>query len=820
MVNKESIPDFLKEKEKWIVWKQVTKNGEPTKIPFNPHTGKGASTTEPKHWTDFKTAYKYYNASDCDGLGFVFSNEDNIVGVDLDHCRDKKKGILEEPFDQIVKDFDSYTEVSPSGTGLHIIVKGEIPGDATRNGNYEIYENKRYFTFTGEKLEGLPSEVKERQKEIDDFYEEYIQTEEKDENVEATPEEFVDFSINDSSSSSLTNEEIIRKAKNSSNSSKFESLWNGSTAGYKSQSEADLALCSLLAFWTGGDASRIDRLFRNSGLYRSKWDEKRGNKTYGQMTIEKALHGTTDFYDAERHEDDIPSLEEIQELSTVKDTTITKADPFHEWEFENKLPEDHFISRYMDFANGRTDAYPEYHFGVALNLLSIAVERRMFISIQPTGFYPNLWINLLGMSTIARKSTALKLGDLVLEHAGLQKNKLPDDYSPESLIDAFATNGQRVLWNEEFNTFYSQLGKQYMQGSDSLFSKLYDNPNEYNRKLRNEEVEADDLYFNIMAACVPSQLIENVSETEVKGGFFPRMLLIWCERPKETMPLGVINNDGLEVELGRDLGKIHDFLRDNQFSKGSRDELQAVPTQEALDYYNDWVSDLESAIMKGSGSTGNDLASFAGRMEGYVVKIAALIEIGGKDFLDEIEDINEALSEKGEVLDDEDIGTLKISKKSFEYAVFYASKLFMPNQREFVKQVSASSSESNIQRVYNHAKKLMDNESAVVNHSKLLQNSNLLSNDFKDIISTLREMNRLEMVYECSECGSYIFKSEIQSSSCSECGVELEEVERSNPKKYRVLNPNQELDIPTTQIVDESLDLPEPVLSEESDLNE
>jgi len=93
----------------------------------------------------------------------------------------------------------------------------------------------------------------------------------------------------------------LEKARNASNGEKFQRLWNGQTRGYESHSEADLALCSLLAFWTGGDRSRIDRLFRQSGLMREKWDEVHyaDGSRYGEKTIERAIAGVSEYYDPE-----------------------------------------------------------------------------------------------------------------------------------------------------------------------------------------------------------------------------------------------------------------------------------------------------------------------------------------------------------------------------------------------------------------------------------------------------------------------------------------------------------------------------------------
>jgi len=103
----------------------------------------------------------------------------------------------------------------------------------------------------------------------------------------------------------LEDEDLLEKATSASNGEKFERLWNGNTAGYDSQSEADMALCCLLAFWTGGDRTQMDQLFRQSGLLREKWDEVHyaDGSTYGEKTIERAIATTSEFYDPDAGDD-------------------------------------------------------------------------------------------------------------------------------------------------------------------------------------------------------------------------------------------------------------------------------------------------------------------------------------------------------------------------------------------------------------------------------------------------------------------------------------------------------------------------------------
>ena len=160
----------------------------------------------------------------------------------------------------------SYTEISPSGRGVHIIVKGRLPGAACKREHIEIYDENRYFTVTGNLVDGSPRGIENRNEELQPLYRSVC------DQSEVPPEDA-----------------IIEKAVNARNGAKFKSLWDGDWSDYPSPSEADLALCQILAYWSGNDTGMIDRLFRRSGLYRAKWDESHygGGKTYGQATIEK-----------------------------------------------------------------------------------------------------------------------------------------------------------------------------------------------------------------------------------------------------------------------------------------------------------------------------------------------------------------------------------------------------------------------------------------------------------------------------------------------------------------------------------------------------
>ncbi|WP_198665653.1 phage NrS-1 polymerase family protein [Haloprofundus halophilus] len=314
-----ALPEALLARDQWVCWREENRSGKPTKIPVNPETKRYASTTDPDTWASFNVAYETATEKSGYGLGFVFTAEDPLVGIDLDDCRDPD---TEEGVDwatEIINTLDSYTEISPSGTGYHVIVHGKLPGDRNRSGDVELYEDARFFTVTGDYVDGTPSTVCERDEELRAVHEAYVAStsassvegDRSDTLTQDDDSEPVRRSESDDDSGGSTtppsssnpvidldDETLLQKAQIAGNGEKFSRLWRGDTSGYESQSEADFALCSLLAFWTGGDERRIDHLFRDSGLMRPKWDEQHfaDGSTYGEKTVERAVSGTSEFY--------------------------------------------------------------------------------------------------------------------------------------------------------------------------------------------------------------------------------------------------------------------------------------------------------------------------------------------------------------------------------------------------------------------------------------------------------------------------------------------------------------------------------------------
>ena len=265
------------------------------KVPKSPLYNGNANPTDPDTWGTYDQAVSACKQYGYSGIGFVFTAESEYCGIDIDHCIDESGEINKDALD-IISTMDSYAEISPSGTGVHIIYKGKVHDDwkkkktnALGEGvHLEMYQKDRYFTVTENRFN--TSDVNEREKYAELIYKAYMQAVEKPKSAENPPKTPVKHLT-------LTDRDIIDKAMNSNSGMKFAKLFNGDTSDYDNDdSRADMAFCSMLAFWCQKDMDMMDRIFRQSGLMRDKWDEKHGRDTYGNITLQKAVDGCTNTY--------------------------------------------------------------------------------------------------------------------------------------------------------------------------------------------------------------------------------------------------------------------------------------------------------------------------------------------------------------------------------------------------------------------------------------------------------------------------------------------------------------------------------------------
>lgn len=274
----DNIPPEMKAINNWVCWRYEERNGKETKIPYNPKSGSMAKSNSPKTWVNYDDAVTAFSGGSYDGIGFEFGNSP-FVGIDIDHCIEG--GVVNKEAQKIIDDFTGYVELSPSGAGVHIIVKADIAdGKGRRKGNIETYPAGRFFTVTGNVIPGykkISTEGKALQALIA-IVDAKTPLQELPQNPLIDPPEMLDS-------------ELINKIRQSGQGAKFEALYDrGDLSAYGGDdSAADQALMNILAWWTNGDMLAMERMFTSSALgKREKWANR---QDYRDRTIQEAIRG-------------------------------------------------------------------------------------------------------------------------------------------------------------------------------------------------------------------------------------------------------------------------------------------------------------------------------------------------------------------------------------------------------------------------------------------------------------------------------------------------------------------------------------------------
>ena len=315
----------LKALNNWVAFslKWSEQRGKNLKLPLNPHTGLAAESNNSETWGTFDEAYslaidnsrrKGMQIGDYDGIGFQFGVEPcGFAGIDLDHVINDK-GELADWAREVVELMNSYTEYSPSGKGLHILFKVDESSEALhqffggrwgRNDQkqgIEIYVARHYFTITGN-IYGAPQAIRTATNEMKTVYRKYFIDDERQSTIadwKYNPDNYQPSPVE--AHSTPNNSELWQKMYNNpKNGADILALFNGDISGYPSHSEADQAMCNHLAYWTNCNPAQMDSMFRETKLFRDKWDEVHsGSQTYGEATIAKAIRDTPTYSAGQR----------------------------------------------------------------------------------------------------------------------------------------------------------------------------------------------------------------------------------------------------------------------------------------------------------------------------------------------------------------------------------------------------------------------------------------------------------------------------------------------------------------------------------------
>lgn len=709
-VNFDSIPDELKAIPSWVLWR--LEPGKKRKLEKHPYSiaGKMASCSNPKTWSDFPSVVKEFKKGGYTGIGFQLSSDNEIVCIDLD---DKENTGKMETFLKLSREFNSFTEVSHSGLGLHIWCLGKKPGSKCRREDFEIYEKDRFIAVTGNQVEGSPNTINGAQEAINKFYE--VVSNDKPDVKESYPQ------IATEGEEDVSLPEVMRRCRTNP---KFERLYNGDISGYPSASEAVLALSNIVSWASIRDPQMIDLIVRQSNLYTEDWDRTK------QYTIPKALE-IKDVYDPGKAEPHHPNEITPEELKAHDDRIS-----INDLKFSINVPPDHFISKYVAHMVDKTDAYPDYHYAAALTLLSIAADRRVYTHIKNTGhIYSNLWLMCLGQSSFSRKSTALNTVKIIAG-ANSEFSSCPGMFSTEGLIEAFSDNPRAYLIKDECAQILGSINKkQYMSDVRDVLCELYD-CGDIKRKLRTSkkndrsEYEITDSYPVFLMATTPDNFFMNTTRLDLTSGWLIRFLYVFPRYKK--------NIKGLELGTEQDKLNLAEIGTAFNHIAGNVSAFESVhihPSEEALSRFNAWFIKKQERLE--SSEEDNSLTStvFA-RILITALKIAALLTLGdsrckdqfkdnGVDFSSKIQDIEQNENPNIEIL---------IPDEFMTESMRLVDEYFLPMASDVIEDLISREDENIQGRILQFLK---NSPKRRLTRSELLRKVKLTSKVFDEHIHTL-----------------------------------------------------------------------------------
>ena len=621
-IDMNALPLEIRDSTRAVLWASENRNGadKPTKTPRQiTDPTKYAAVDDPSTWGPFVDAVKVHKQGNADGVGIMFDGG-GLVGVDLDGCRNAESGVIEPWAQSIVDRLDSYTEVSPSGTGLHIYLNADsLPGARRRKGQFEVYADRRYFTVSAQHIDGTPTEVEERTDQLAVVYHEVFGECDEDDPPDHHEQHQHDVDLDDV--------ELLDRARAATGGDKFVALYdNGDVSSYTSNSEADLALANTLAFWFGCNPTRMDAVFRGSQLMRRKWDAKRGESTYGGQTIQRAIEDCRDTFSGTI----TPLLYISDEPESDAVPTQDDPDPTPDaYSFVSVAPEDHFLSRWISYGDARTDAAHEYHEAVGLALLAAATPTvRAQLLPYPTGLGTNLYELLVGVSTTTRKSTAKDLGQDIQRRA-IPNSLTSDHFSPESFIEQLAGRpyDTMTLYVDEFAELMDKLHHaKHMAGLRGLLLSVYSGADyTYRRRskrrtggeMEKDEDKIESPHLNVLGCTTPA-VFSVLREADVVSGLLPRFAIVMPSAKPARRPFheagNVIATD--REELITWLAKLHAWSTES--------DRRVIFDTGVLDRLDGFAAQVETT----AGTQSDTGRAMLQRLTPMVVKVAMLVAAG------------------------------------------------------------------------------------------------------------------------------------------------------------------------------------------------
>jgi hypothetical protein len=543
-----NIPQELRPYKQWVAWKAVpTGNGKVTKVPINPNTGGNAATNNPASWGSFQDAVSYYEQHKGDGIagiGFVFTEVDRFCGIDLDNCINPETLEMRDWASVILGEVNSYSEISPSGTGVKVFCKGSLPGHGRNFGQIEIYDTGRYFTLTGEIFGECPKSIEDRSAEVTKLYNDLSNQEpEVKAQVKAVENSLGEINIDSLPIAYGTKKLIKEGEEQGSRSEAIMSVVNALVGARLSEAE----------IFTIFENYPIGEKYLEKGSSRERWLKSHIDKAKGFVK---------------------PGEKQREVLASDTETSLIF--PSHVMTGT--------AGQFAEVYGANLETPKEFLFLSYLTCLGSVLSRRLTLAseIEPQ---PRLYTLLLGQSADERKSTALKI---VIDHFKDAVDQFDVCWgvgSAEGLQKRLENGKDGLLLSlDEFKQF---VAKCKIQSSVLLpcVNTLFES-NRYESRTKTTNINLTEAYLSLLAASTVQTYERTWDSSFTDIGFNNRLFLVpGTALRKHSFPEKISDLD--KLNLKRKLEEIIHHV-------GGHTELDITTSAKRL--YHRWYMDGERSI--------------------------------------------------------------------------------------------------------------------------------------------------------------------------------------------------------------------------------
>jgi hypothetical protein len=628
------IPEELRALNQFVVWRyEDATSGKPTKVPYSAKTGEHASVTNAHTWSSFDEACNALVSSKglLAGIGFVFSRDDEFAGIDLDQAKDAETVARQL---KVYESFNSYSERSPSGQGLHIIIKANLLSGRRRS-SIELYSSERFFTMTGDVFNDAP--IVERQALASVLWEEMGR-------VKTSQGYKPQYEESD------TDEAIIKRAIAAVNGDKFKKLLEGTWPDlYASQSEADMAFIDIVAFYTQS-RNQITRIFRNSVLgqrekaQRADYVEYMLNKAFDRMLPPIDIEGLANGLDEAiarkclTRDSALDGIEAARDAANAPIEALAASTPSEQEPSPYTMPPGLLgeVAAFMYEAAPRQ--VPEIALAAAIALMAGVCGRAYNISDDGL----NLYVLLLAETGLGKEGMAIGIDKLF----NAIKNEVPaakEFRGPSEIASAPAlfkhmSKGPKGFLSQvgEFGLKMQQLSSQRASpvelGLKRCLLDLYHKsgvnrtvqPWIYSDKDKDTlEIVAPSL--TILGESTFSEFYKAIDETMIASGLLPRFLIIECNSLRPHLNEGHKQAKLPDSVKSRFADLAAHCLKMGNGVNGQPIAVDVETTSEANDYLRKFGNDMDDKI---NASTNNTIREIWNRAHIKALRLASLVAVG------------------------------------------------------------------------------------------------------------------------------------------------------------------------------------------------